>query len=200
MNSRPKMKLAEFWSFWQNFSSISLSITYLSKKKTTGKIRFSTLYMLMLFSRRFILIESVYVYDVYKWLNIYCIPYQNARSYTFYCKNTLVQSWALWVRGMERSDFHKFYFDIINRKHAHLPYSICTLISLINEALQLFFLGKNSKPYTVINDPMFIFLKKGLKNWVKIETNGYIYKLLYMEFQKFQPLASSRPFVYPSWA
>ena len=41
---------------------------------------------------------------------------------------------------MERSDFHKFYFDIINRKHAHLPYSICTLISLINEALQLFFL------------------------------------------------------------
>ena len=45
----------------------------------------------------------------------------------------------------------------------------CTLISLINVALRLFFLGKYSRPYVDMKDPMFNYFIKSFKNWVKIE-------------------------------
>ena len=35
---------------------------------------------------------------------------------------------------------------------------------------------------------LFIFEKKSLKNWVKIEKRGYFQKLLYIALQKFQAL------------
>ena len=41
----------------------------------------------------------------------------------------------------------------------------------------------------IIKDPSFIyFSKKSLKNWVKIEKNGYFQKLLFIALQKFQAL------------
>ena len=58
-----------------------------------------------------------------------------------------------------------------------------TLISQINVALRLFFLGGYSRPYAVIKKPLGLF-----KNWVKIEKSGYFQKLLYIALHKCQAL------------
>ena len=65
-------------------------------------------------------------------------------------------------------------------KIKHPVHHIRTLISLIDVAQRLFFLGKYSRPYAVhavIKDPTIIcFEKNHWKNWVKIEKRGFFSK------------------------
>ena len=61
----------------------------------------------------------------------------------------------------------------------HSTYILFTVFSLINVALRLFFLGKYSRPYTVIKDPSFIYFWKKIfeklgenrKKWLLSKTS-----------------------------